>query len=81
MNTIGVAPDDGATAPLAQKVMVTILANRNVTTSEVAGIGVKAPVGFEYVAVAVSVNANTCSNALALVAGINPPLSHKYFYQ
>src|SRR5215211_8451093 len=72
MNTIGIGPDDGATTPLALKVMVTMLAWSNVTVNEVAGIGTNAPDGSEYVAEADSVNANTCLMVSAAVVGILP---------
>jgi hypothetical protein len=72
MNTIGIGPDDGATTPLALKVMVTMLPWSNVTVNEVAGIGTNAPDGSEYVAEADSVNANTCLIVSAAVVGILP---------
>jgi hypothetical protein len=61
---------EGATDPLAQKVMVSMLACLNVMLTEVAGMGANAPDGFEYVAALDSVSANTWSIALACVVGI-----------
>ena len=61
---------EGATDPLAQKLIASKLACPNVMPSEVAGMGANAPDGSEYVAALDSVSANIWWTALACVVGI-----------
>jgi hypothetical protein len=72
MNTKGTMElPEGITAPLAQNVMTSMLGNFSFILSAVAGMGSNTPDGFEYVAAADSVSANTWTTSLALVVDIS----------